>query len=137
MNTVPKEYQINSIINHHEYLIDGEISRWDGKQTKVYSTLLCNSDDKEPLLIGNTPEMSGEYALKALEAAHTAFNYGQGVWPTMKVYERIQCMESFVEKMKTKREEVVKLLMWEIGKNLNDSRKEFDRTVDYLSLIHI
>lgn len=132
MNTVPKEYQINNEINHKEYLIDGEISRWDGKQTEVFSTLLCNSDDKEPQLIGNTPEMSGEYALKALEAAHTAFNYGQGVWPTMKVYERIQCMESFVEKMKTKREEVVKLLMWEIGKNLNDSRKEFDRTVDYI-----
>jgi glyceraldehyde-3-phosphate dehydrogenase (NADP+) len=132
MNTVPKEYQINNIINHQEYLIDGEISRWDGKQTEVFSTLLCNSDDKEPLLIGNTPEMSGEYALKALEAAHTAFNYGQGVWPTMKVYERIQCMESFVEKMKTKREEIVKLLMWEIGKSLGDSQKEFDRTIDYI-----
>ena len=34
--------------------------------------------------------------------------------------------------MKTKREEVIKLLMWEIGKNLLDSEKEFDRTVDYI-----
>lgn len=41
-------------------------------------------------------------------------------------------METFVELMKTKREEVVKLLMWEIGKNLPDSEKEFDRTVDYI-----
>jgi len=41
-------------------------------------------------------------------------------------------METFVEMMKTKREEVVKLLMWEIGKNLPDSQKEFDRTVDYI-----
>ena len=30
------------------------------------------------------------------------------------------------------REEIVKLLMWEIGKNLTDSEKEFDRTVDYI-----
>jgi glyceraldehyde-3-phosphate dehydrogenase (NADP+) len=30
-------------------------------------------------------------------------------------------------------EEVVKLIMWEIGKNLNDSQKEFDRTVDYIN----
>ena len=132
MNNVPKEYQINNVINHDEYLINGKISNWDGKHTQVYSTLLCNNDNDKPLLIGNTPEMSGEYALKALDAAHQAFNYGQGVWPTMKVYERIQCMESFVEKMKTKREEIVKLLMWEIGKNLNDSRKEFDRTVEYI-----
>jgi glyceraldehyde-3-phosphate dehydrogenase (NADP+) len=34
--------------------------------------------------------------------------------------------------MKTKRDEVVKLLMWEIGKNLADSEKEFDRTVEYI-----
>ena len=132
MNNIPNEFKINKQINHKEYLIDGIISKWDGNQTNVYSTLLCDKDDKEPYLLGNTPEMSGEYALKALEAAHTAFNFGQGVWPTMKVYERIQCMETFVEKMLTKREEVVKLLMWEIGKNLNDSRKEFDRTVEYI-----
>ena len=31
-----------------------------------------------------------------------------------------------------KRDEIVKLLMWEIGKNLNDSIKEFDRTVEYI-----
>jgi glyceraldehyde-3-phosphate dehydrogenase (NADP+) len=42
-------------------------------------------------------------------------------------------MESFVKKMITKREEIVRLLMWEIGKNLNDSRKEFDRTVEYIN----
>jgi len=132
MNNIPNEFKINKQINHKEYLIDGIISKWEGNQTNVYSTLLCDKDDKEPYLLGNTPEMSGEYALKALEAAHSAFNFGQGVWPTMKVYERIQCMETFVEKMLTKREEVVKLLMWEIGKNLNDSRKEFDRTVEYI-----
>jgi glyceraldehyde-3-phosphate dehydrogenase (NADP+) len=41
-------------------------------------------------------------------------------------------MERFVNKMIEKRDEVVKLLMWEIGKNLKDSEKEFDRTVIYI-----
>ena len=50
----------------------------------------------------------------------------------MKVYDRINCMERFVNKMIEKRDEVVKLLMWEIGKNLKDSEKEFDRTVLYI-----
>ena len=50
----------------------------------------------------------------------------------MKVVNRIACMENFVTQMKTKREEIVKLLMWEIGKNLPDSEKEFDRTVEYI-----
>ncbi len=132
MINIPKDYQLDEIINHTEYLIDGEISSWKGKQANVYSTLLCDSEDKEPTLIGNTPEMSGEYALKALDSAHKAFNYGQGSWPTMKVYERIKCMENFVDRMVLKRDEIVKLLMWEIGKNLNDSIKEFDRTVEYI-----
>ena len=133
MKSIPKEFQLNEIINHTEYLINGKINQWDGKQASVFSTLLCDVSEKEPQLIGKTPEMSGDLALKALEAAHNAFNYGQGEWPTMKVYERINCMENFVEKMLSKREEIVKLLMWEIGKNLNDSRKEFDRTVEYIN----
>jgi len=132
MINIPKDYQLDEIINHTEYLIDGEISSWNGKQSNVYSTLLCDSKDKEPTLIGNTPEMSGEFALKALDSAHKAFNHGQGSWPTMKVYERINCMENFVDRMILKRDEIVKLLMWEIGKNLNDSIKEFDRTVEYI-----
>ena len=133
MKSIPKEFQLNKIINHTEYLINGKINQWNGKQASVFSTLLCDISEKEPQLIGKTPEMSGDFALKALEAAHNAFNYGQGEWPTMKVYERINCMENFVEKMLSKREEIVKLLMWEIGKNLNDSRKEFDRTVEYIN----
>ena len=132
MIKIPKDYQLDEMINHTEYLIDGKISSWNGKQANVYSTLLCDSKDKEPTLIGNTPEMSGEFALKALDSAHKAFNHGQGSWPTMKVYERINCMENFVDRMILKRDEIVKLLMWEIGKNLNDSIKEFDRTVEYI-----
>jgi glyceraldehyde-3-phosphate dehydrogenase (NADP+) len=34
--------------------------------------------------------------------------------------------------MATKREEIVELLMWEIGKNTTDAAKEFDRTVEYI-----
>ena len=132
MINIPKDYQLDEMINHTEYLIDGKISSWNGKQANVYSTLLCDSKDKELTLIGNTPEMSGEFALKALDSAHKAFNHGQGSWPTMKVYERINCMENFVDRMILKRDEIVKLLMWEIGKNLNDSIKEFDRTVEYI-----
>jgi glyceraldehyde-3-phosphate dehydrogenase (NADP+) len=50
----------------------------------------------------------------------------------MKVVDRIKCMENFVRQMKLTRSEVVKYLMWEIGKSLPDSEKEFDRTVEYI-----
>ena len=41
-------------------------------------------------------------------------------------------MEAFVALMKTMRDEVVKRLMWEIGKTLDDSESEFDRTLAYI-----
>jgi len=50
----------------------------------------------------------------------------------MTVAERIQHVEVFLGKMVEKRSEVVKLLMWEIGKSQKDSEKEFDRTCDYI-----
>ena len=133
MNNIPEEYKIKQTVNHKEYLINGEIRIWEGKQANVISTLLCDSEDKEPFLLGKTPEMSADLALEALNSASNAFKQGQGQWPTMKVYERINCMKKFVKMMILKREEIVKLLMWEIGKNLKDSEKEFDRTVDYIN----
>ena len=133
MNSVPKKFQLNSIIHHNEYLINGKISKWSGNKANIYSTLLCDSDEKDPLLIGTSPEMSSELAMEALNAASKAYDSGKGKWPRMKVYERIHCMSTFVQKMILKRDEIVKLLMWEIGKNLNDSEKEFDRTIDYIN----
>ena len=133
MNNIPEQFKINNTINHKDFLINGQIREWNGKKANVFSTLLCDSDDKEPILLGTTPEMSADLAMEALRSATNAFKQGQGEWPTMKVYERIKCMKNFVKMMTIKRDEVVKLLMWEIGKNLKDSEKEFDRTVDYIN----
>ena len=76
--------------------------------------------------------MAEPEATEALNAALKAYDKGKGVWPTMHVKDRIECMEKFVVQMETKRDEVVRLLMWEIGKSLPDSQKEFDRTVEYI-----
>ena len=46
--------------------------------------------------------------------------------------ERMKAMEPFLETLKPLRAEVVKLLMWEIGKTKGDAEKEFDRTVAYV-----
>ena len=76
--------------------------------------------------------MGNNEANEVVQAAVNAFDNGQGNWPTMKVVDRIKCMENFVRQMKLTRSEVVKYLMWEIGKSLPDSEKEFDRTVEYI-----
>ena len=132
-HSVPAEFDIKEPIKHKTYLINGVISDWKGDYSEVHSTILADKKNKPHKLIGFTPKMDGKHALKALDAADNAYKNGTGKWPTMKVYERINCMQKFVDLMKLRRDEVVKLLMWEIGKNLNDSRKEFDRTVDYIN----
>lgn len=48
------------------------------------------------------------------------------------VTNRITHIENFLVRMREQRAEVVRLLMWEIGKPLKDSEKEFDRTCDYI-----
>jgi glyceraldehyde-3-phosphate dehydrogenase (NADP+) len=50
----------------------------------------------------------------------------------MRVADRIHHVETFLKLMREQRDAVVTLLMWEIGKNLKDSQKEFDRTCDYI-----
>ncbi|MBA6153873.1 NADP-dependent glyceraldehyde-3-phosphate dehydrogenase [Gelidibacter maritimus] len=131
MNNIPEQYQIKSLIHQNSYLVDGELKSWSGESSEVYSTI-SSTETYKPTLLGSIPTLGEKEALEALDAAVNAYDKGQGLWPTMKVKDRIDCMEKFVTQMKTKREEIVKLLMWEIGKTLPDSEKEFDRTVDYI-----
>ena len=128
---IPEAYKINALVEQKTYLVNGEIKEWSGKMTDVYSTI-SSTENYKPTLLGSVPELTKTEALEALDAASNAYNNGQGEWPTMKVGDRIACMEKFAEQMKTKRDSIVKYLMWEIGKNLGDSEKEFDRTVDYI-----
>ena len=130
---IPEEYQ-PQFTNFNQYLIDGELKTWNGNMADVYSTIRTENQNGEmaPTHLGSVPDMESESALKALESAKKAFDRGKGQWPTIRVRERLNCLARFADNMKLHREEIVKLLMWEIGKTLEDSQKEFDRTVDYI-----
>ncbi len=129
--TIPKDYEITETIQQSTYLVNGSLKPWNGETADVFSTI-SSTKDYQPTLLGSIPQLGEKEALEALDAACTAYDKGKGVWPVMKVAERIQCIEKFLLQMKTKREEIVKLLMWEIGKTLTDSQKEFDRTIEYI-----
>lgn len=131
MNLIPTEFQITSVLHQDTYLVNGDMKKWKGEFTSVFSTI-SSTEDYKPTLLGTIPAMGELEGNEAIDAASRAYNNGQGLWPTMKVTERIRCMENFVSQMKATRNEVVKYLMWEIGKSLGDSEKEFDRTVEYI-----
>ena len=129
--SIPELYTLRAPMDQSEYLIGGELLTWQGETKSVYSTI-SSTPEYEPTLLGSIPDMGEPQAHQALDAALQAYDQGKGIWPTMKVRDRIACMEKFLAQMKTKREQIVTLLMWEIGKSLPDSQKEFDRTVEYI-----
>lgn len=131
MSTIPSEFQITNLLHQDTYLVNGELKKWTGETTPVFSTI-SSTDHYAPTILGSIPAMGEVEGSEAVDAAVAAYNNGQGLWPTMKVIDRIKCMENFVTQMKATRSEVVKYLMWEIGKSLPDSEKEFDRTVEYI-----
>ena len=133
-NDIPEQFRLAAPIEQRDYLVDGQLRTWNGPLAQVRSPVqLVGADGDTPVIIGSTPLLDADTALLALDAAVRAYDRGQGQWPTMRVVERIQHVEAFLRRMREQRDAVVKLLMWEIGKNLKDSQKEFDRTCDYIT----
>ena len=130
---IPADYRIDPI-HQREYLLNGEMKPWDGPVSEVYSPVCIPDADGvlQRQLVGSFPVTGPAEALEALEAAVSAYDNGRGEWPQMAVADRIKCMETFVGKMLEQKKLVVNLIMWEIGKNLADATKEFDRTATYI-----
>ncbi len=131
---IPPEHRPLGPIEQRCYLLDGELRAWHGATHAVLSPICVRKGNGElaQVPLGSHPETDEAQADAALEAAVAAYDSGRGVWPTMQVAQRIACMQDFTKQMQARRQEVVRLIMWEIGKSLADSEKEFDRTVDYI-----
>ncbi|WP_349975658.1 NADP-dependent glyceraldehyde-3-phosphate dehydrogenase [Pseudomonas sp. WHRI 8519] len=130
---VPAPWQLDAPLEQRDYLVNGELRRWDGPLATVRSPVwLKEGGGERQVILGSAPLLDADTALTALDAAVQAYDKGRGAWPNMRVAERIQHVETFLARMREQRQAVVKLLMWEIGKNLKDSEKEFDRTCDYI-----
>ncbi|HAW62523.1 MAG TPA: NADP-dependent glyceraldehyde-3-phosphate dehydrogenase [Pseudomonas sp.] len=134
LDEIPAAYQPDAPVEQRDYLLDGELRQWHGPLAEVRSPVFLREADgnERQVVLGSTPLLDADAALSALDAAVAAYDNGRGAWPTMRVAERIAHVEAFLARMREQREAVVKLLMWEIGKNLKDSEKEFDRTCDYI-----
>ena len=131
---IPEKFKV-PVIHQREYLLNGELVPWNGNTMDILSPVFVPAAGGgfERKVVGSIPHTSPKEAMESLDAAVTAYNNGQGEWPTMSVEGRIKCMQKFVYLMIQERDQVINLLMWEIGKTLGDSTKEFDRTVEYIN----
>jgi glyceraldehyde-3-phosphate dehydrogenase (NADP+) len=130
---IPADARIDDAAWSMRWLAGGEIRTWSGPGAEVRSPVCLRRPDGglERKLVGRTPLLDAASALEALGHARTAWDHGRGAWPSMPVRERVACTERFLFGMQKAREDVVRLLMWEIGKTRKDAESEFDRTVVY------
>ena len=82
--------------------------------------------------IGSMPQLSTQQALEILADAKEGWNKGNGTWTQMTLAERISAIQLFASELKKSREDIVRVLMYEIGKNYNDALSEFDRTLVFI-----
>ena len=130
---IPESARPSLPLHQREVLVGGDLRSWAGPCEEVVSPI-CRPGPggPQPTPLGSYPLFSAADAIAALDAAAAAWDNGRGRWPTMPVTERIAHVEAFAHLMVGAREEVVRLLMWEIGKSRSDSEREFDRTVVYI-----
>ena len=132
-SNIPPEFTLEQQVDQREFLSDGKMIPWEGQINEVFSPICVKTKDGlQRKRIGSFPVCTEKESMAALDAAVQAFDNGRGEWPTMSVADRIICVENFTKKMIEKKDIVVKLIMWEIGKSYTDSIKEFDRTVEYI-----
>jgi len=113
------------------YLIGGEIRTWKGEMCPVHSPIWFQGA-KEATTIGSYAMVGEKEAVEAVNAAVKAYDHGRGEWPRMPAKARIERVEQYLTRLRSKRDEIVNLLMWEICKNKEDSEKEVDRTIKYV-----
>jgi len=104
----------------------------DKTTTTTSSNNSINSLVFSPTVIGTMPQFTQNQSLRTLQSAVEAWKGGSGTWPQMSLSQRISAIESFIANLQQKRREIIKVLMWEIGKNYKDAEAEFDRTIQFI-----
>jgi len=131
---IPADCRVLAPLHQRAILLNGEMHIWKGETRPVHSPVRVRAADGSltPVALGSFPVTGTAEADAAIAAASAAWDNGRGRWPTLPVAERIACVENFTNQIVARRREIVNLIMWEIGKSLADSEKEFDRTIDYI-----
>ncbi|WP_207260489.1 aldehyde dehydrogenase family protein [Desulfovibrio sp. Huiquan2017] len=132
-STIPECFRIDSPLEVSEYLLHGRIERWEGETQRVDSAIeTAINGVYAPKHLGSCPVMDEKAGAAAVASTRAAWDNGMGAWPTMSVAERITHVEDFTHRMIGARDEIVRLMLWEIGKPLKECRVEFDRTIEYV-----
>lgn len=133
IQVVPSDVKYHSkpYVNGAKTFIGGEVKDWGGASIDVTSPIIDESTGK-PTIIGKIAQMLSDDAVTAVDAAKKAWDNGRGKWPQMNINDRIIALRKVVEALKSKRDEIINVLTWEICKTSDDAAAEFDRTMSFI-----
>jgi glyceraldehyde-3-phosphate dehydrogenase (NADP+) len=132
-SVVPEPFRIDTPLEVSEYLLDGRIEKWEGETQRVESAIeTAVNGVYAPKHLGSCPVMDEAAGAAAVASTRAAWNNGMGLWPTLSVAGRIKHVEEFTHRMIEVRDEIVRLMVWEIGKPYKECCVEFDRTIEYV-----
>jgi glyceraldehyde-3-phosphate dehydrogenase (NADP+) len=130
---IPASCRPPAVEDQREYLVGGFLRVWQGPLQEVYSPLpIRRRAQFQPRLLGRVPLLDLDCAQQALEAACRAYDQGRGFWPTCGWQERLRTLRRFRAGLVKRRQDIVRLLVWEVAKSLAEAEAEFERTLNYL-----
>ncbi|WFS61566.1 aldehyde dehydrogenase family protein [Pseudodesulfovibrio thermohalotolerans] len=130
---IPEPFRFDVPLETAPYLLDGRIMQWDGEMERVDSVIETAVDGVyTPKHLGSCPVMDEAAGAAAVASTLAAWDNGMGLWPTMGVADRIGHVEELTRRMIEARDEIARLMLWEIGKPYRECLVEFDRTVEYI-----
>jgi glyceraldehyde-3-phosphate dehydrogenase (NADP+) len=84
MNAIPEEFQIKTLLNQDTYLVDGELKKWEGQTSAVFSTISSKTNTNQQWDLFHLWEKKGWRQLMPLTLRLITVR----AWPTMKVADR-------------------------------------------------
>src|SRR5689334_20183914 len=105
---IPARVRVDTAKWERAWLCDCEVRSWAGELAVVRSPVGVGPS-LTPARVGAMPMLDRAAALEAIGAARRAWSDGRGEWPTMRVGERIERLQTFIAGMAKVRDDVIKL----------------------------
>jgi glyceraldehyde-3-phosphate dehydrogenase (NADP+) len=102
------------------------------------STSYCDATTGEPIIdfvstqVGSIPQFMDDDAVHMINEASKYYNGGTNKWTAQTtLQERVQMIRNVLADLNRNRDEIIRILMWEISKNYDDAAAEIDETLEF------
>ena len=119
-------------IDGTKFISDGKVIEYDGYKQECYSPIKKSGSS---IKIGTLTKMDSKTVLHMLNNARTAWSHGLGQWPHRTSTDRLSIMKRLIESLRKKREEIIRVIMWDICKSFKNASDEYDLTLNFMEAL--